>query len=261
MRTIQEFGSVVNLRTLVVAGLSVASTYLCARMAWEAEIPTGLIGLAVVFPIVCSINAAYRRREEVLRYFGAIKAHAVALYYAQRDWVPGAAGPESPHASAARENVERLLRALRQHFSKHGGRSQETFQAVYSCLSQISLLNERMRDAGVPANEISRANQYLSKLSIDFERMGNYLDYRTPRSLRAYSRVFLTAFPILFGPYFAHLSQRSYPAAGYVVAVLYSMVLVSLDNIQSDLEDPYDEVGTDDVKLDVVQRYTPVVNE
>ena len=260
MRTIQDFGTVVNLRTLVVVVLSVASTHLCFRLGWQAEIPTGLIGLAVVFPIVFSINAAYRRREEVLRYFGAIKAHAVALYYAQRDWLPAGQGSESAQAAAARENVERLLRALHRHFSKQGGRTQATFVGVYDCLSRFSVLNEAMRAAEVPANEISRANQYVSKMTIDFERMENYLDYRTPLSLRAYSRVFLTAFPILFGPYFAQLSLESFTAAGYVVAVMYSAVLVSLDNIQGDLEDPYDEVGTDDVKLDIYQRYPPIVD-
>ena len=34
-------------------------------------LPTGLIGIAIVFPIVFSINAAYHRREEALGYFAA----------------------------------------------------------------------------------------------------------------------------------------------------------------------------------------------
>jgi hypothetical protein len=34
-----------------------------------------------------------------------------------------------------------------------------------------------------------------------------------------------------------------------MVAVLYSVVLVSLDNIQEHLEHPFDAVGVDDVRL------------
>ena len=81
--------------------------------------------------------------------------------------------------------------------------------------------------------------------------MRNILLYRTPISLRAYSHFFLNVFPILFGPYFAHLVKDSNQAIGYVVAVIYSLVLVSLDNIQEDLENPFDLNGADDIRLDV----------
>lgn len=33
--------------------------------------------------------------------------------------------------------------------------------------------------------------------------------------------------------------------------VLYSFILVSLDNIQDHLENPFDEVGEDDIVIDV----------
>ena len=32
--------------------------------------------------------------------------------------------------------------------------------------------------------------------------------------------------------------------------VLYSFILVSLDNIQDHLEDPFDQVGEDDIDID-----------
>ena len=85
----------------------------------------------------------------------------------------------------------------------------------------------------------------------------------TPVSLRAYSRVFLNIFPIAFGPYFAMLCIKSeaFPLIGYLVAVLYSLVLVTLDNIQEDLEDPYDEVGTDDIRLQVIDDIRPILAE
>jgi hypothetical protein len=37
---------------------------------------------------------------------------------------------------------------------------------------------------------------------------------------------------------------------GYAVAALHSLVLVSLDNIQERLENPFDADGMDDVRLD-----------
>ena len=64
MKTITDFWSILDTQTLIVTILALGSTFLCQHFGLLADIPTGLIGLAVVFPIVFSINAAYRRREE-----------------------------------------------------------------------------------------------------------------------------------------------------------------------------------------------------
>lgn len=267
MKTLKYLFGVMDLQTLIVTLLALGSTWACLYFGFTADIPTGLIGLAVVFPIVFSINTAYKRREEALRFFSGVKAHLAALYYAHRDWVPAAAegeaaAPAADHAPRVRAIIERLLAAVHADLS-HFGRRRETFERVYQAISELSASNEQMRRAGVPANEISRVNQYVSKIAIDFERMRNIATYRTPVSLRAYSRVFLNLFPIAFGPYFASLclQNESFPYVGYMVAVLYALVLVTLDNIQEDLEDPFDDVGTDDVKLDVAGDFRSVVAE
>jgi predicted membrane chloride channel (bestrophin family) len=262
MKRIIYFFQLMNLQALIVTILAVASTFVCHYYGIEADIPSGLIGLAVVFPIVFSINSAYKRREEALGYFSGVKAHAVALYYAHRDWIPGAGSQESGHAARVRQILEDLLASIRDSLLPTG-RSQASFHAVYRVFSRMSGSLEQVRKANVPANEISRANQYLSKIMIDFEKMRNIARYRTPVSLRAYSTVFLSLFPIAFGPYFAMLSTKSetFPGVGYLVAVLYSLVLVLLDNIQDDLEDPFDGVGTDDVHLDVAEDFHPLIAE
>jgi len=64
MKTIKNFFRVFDHQTVIVTLLAVGATFFCRRYGLQAEIPAGLIGLAVVFPIVFSINAAYRRREE-----------------------------------------------------------------------------------------------------------------------------------------------------------------------------------------------------
>jgi hypothetical protein len=109
---------------------------------------------------------------------------------------------------------------------------------LYHQISNISLLHEELRTKNMSVGEISRANQYLRSIIIDFEKILNIYDYRTPIALRAYSKVFLNAFPILFGPFFAWVAYEYYTEVGYLVALLYSLILVSLDNIQDDLENP-----------------------
>jgi len=37
--------------------------------------------------------------------------------------------------------------------------------------------------------------------------------------------------------------------------------LVSLDNIQEDLESPYDQIGADDLNLNVADQYNRILND
>ncbi len=247
MRTLRSFLRIVDRQTVAVTLLALISTWICIRYEILADLPSALIGVAVIFPIVFSINSAYRRREEALKYLASAKAHAVAIAWAHRDWIGGDGHDEL--VRQGRRLVQDLFEAMRTFFAGSTDGDAEALGRVYALFSDLSKSHEALRQAGVSSGEISRANQYLRAVMIEFERMRNILQYRTPIALRAYSQVFLNGFPILYGPYFATLAAESMPAVGYGVAVLYSFVLVSLDNIQEALENPYGTVDEDDVDV------------
>ena len=255
MAAVRNFWKIIDIQTGLITILALISTYICNRFDFYADLPWGLIGIAIIFPIVFSINSAYRRREEALKYFASLKGHAVAIFYAHRDWVRG----DPRHAERVKKRIHGLLCVIKEYFSSSAEEEGAAFGKVYRELSKFSLSHEKLREADVPANEVSRLNQYLRQILIDFEKMRNILLYRTPNTLRAYSQIFLNIFPILYAPYFANLCKESYAVVGYGVAILYSVVLVSLDNIQEDLESPYDSVGADDVNLDVVDEYMGIM--
>lgn len=247
MRTLKSFVRIVDHQTAIVTALALASTWVCLRFGFRAELPSALIGIAIIFPIVFSINAAYKRREEALKYLADAKGHAVAIAWAHRDW----SGGDTEAARRGAERVEALFDALKEFFHAGTGGDRDRLSEVYRRFSELSASHEALRAGGVTAGEVSRANQYLRAVMIDFERMRNILEFRTPTALRAYSRVFLNSFPVLYGPYFASLATDSTPAIGYLVAVIYSLVLVSLDNIQEALENPYGTVDEDDLAVDL----------
>ena len=82
-----------------------------------------------------------------------------------------------------------------------------------------------------------------------YECVSTISDYRTPKALRLSSRVFLNLSPILFAPYFASLSVELF-FMGYLIAILYSLALVMLNNIQDNEENPPDNKGLDDIDLE-----------
>ena len=121
---------------------------------------------------------------------------------------------------------------------------------VYGSFSALSqFIRVDLRQAGLATGEVSRCNQYLSKMILAFEQVKHIYQYRTPRTLRAFSDFFIPVLPILYGPYFANISKDFSAGLTYVMPVLFVLVLVSLDNIQEHLENPFDQVGQDEVSI------------
>ena len=59
---VKDFFSVINVKTLIVIVAACTTTYICTELEFYYNVPTDLIGIAIVFPIVFTINAAYSRR-------------------------------------------------------------------------------------------------------------------------------------------------------------------------------------------------------
>ena len=247
-RVLKSFFMIINYKTLIITFLSVVSTYICYHMGFLAKFPDMLVGVAIVFPVVFSISAAYTRRETALQRFSDFKGHAIAIYYATRDW-PTDKDHELP--ARVRELVGELLVRIRVMFTavKHKD-WEENEKTIYVLFSKLSILSMELRKHGVQSGEISRVSQYVSKMIIAFDNLKIIQVYRTPITLRAYSKVFIYVFPIIYGPYFASTFKDYSANLEYVMPILYSFILVSLDNIQDHLENPFDEVGEDDIRIE-----------
>lgn len=248
IRILKSFSLIINYKTFIVTALSVVSSYTCFHFGLTATFPEMLVGVAIVFPVVFSIGSAYTRRETALQRFSDFKGHAIAIYYATRDWTT-----EKNHdlASRTRVLVKEMLILMRQMFATaHHHEWPQNEKKIYRYFSQLSSYTMEMRGLGVQSGEISRVNQYVSKMIIAFDNLKIIQTYRTPVTLRAYSKVFIYIFPIIYGPYFASTFQDYSASLEYVMPVLYSFILVSLDNIQDHLENPFDEVGEDDIRIE-----------
>lgn len=245
---LRSFFLIINYKTLIITTLAVVSSMICFNYGFTAKFPDMLVGVAIVFPVVFSIGSAYNRRETALQRFSDFKGHAIAIFYATRDWTTD---KENDLPQRVRSMVGEMVVIMRSMFkSTHRMEWQQNERKLYSYFSALSALTMEMRKYGVQSGEISRISQYVSKMIIAFDNLKIIHTYRTPVTLRAYSKVFIYIFPIIYGPYFASTFHDYSGHLEYVMPVLYSFILVSLDNIQDHLEHPFDEVGEDDIRLD-----------
>lgn len=248
---------VLNGRSLRIGFLGVVATWLSLRYGLVADFPMTIISTAVIFPIVFSIGNAYKRREKALDDYGNIKAHGRALYFAARDWLPEPSDTRLRQIEAA---MKELLDACRRLFASPPEEMERHERGVYAALSQLSGFVKSLRADGLNSGECARANQFVTKMVASFERIKHTCQYRTPQSLRAFSDFFIVVLPVIYGPYFAYLAvEYKIDSLTYVMPVLFAVILAGLDNIQTHLEDPFDQLGDDDISFNP-EKYVALLN-
>lgn len=247
MKRLWSLTQIVNLKSLLISGLAVFSTWLCLTLRITADFPLTLIATAIVFPLVFSISTAYSRREKALEEFGSIKAHGRALYLASRHW--------TAHTSEKRDHelksaLQELLGATRDLLMGEVGDMKCHEPRVYAAFARLSEFVQDMRQAHLSTSEMSPLHQAMTRMLVAFENLKHIYEYRTPRTLRAFSDFFILLLPILYGPYFAFQANQFSRELFYVMPVLFALILVGLANIQDHLENPFDQIGDDDVAID-----------
>ena len=185
----------------------------------------------------------------------SFKASALSIRFAHTHWINEKQKENRQNKVLDRKkHIERLDDIYKNLFAKiydylnSKSPKSETYNQIINLIGEISLSNEKLRPFVLDPENV-RSNENLRLMTVELENNINIKKNRTPNSLRAYTKVFLNIFPIIFGPFFAHVAIERGLEFGIIMATIYSLVLTILDNIQEDLEDPFDGVGSDDIQL------------
>jgi len=248
--------ALIRIRTLYVVVLSLASTYIAMYYNIRSDMPLNLLSIGIIFPISFCIQYSLNRRERVLLDVASLKASIISMFFLAREWAPKRTdGVLSPIADKMKVLLQELMDEMVKYLS-HIDEGQniysiyEKFDGILSIVEEIRVTDDWLKSV------VSRAYQNHRLMINDFERIRTVTDYRTPSAFRGFAYIWLTIFPILFGPYFA---QIDYDAGGVIWAGLYSalicsLMLVTLSNIYDDLEDPFDGKGVDDLNMEVLKE-------
>src|SRR5262249_49861714 len=154
---------------------------------------------------VFSISTAYNRREKALEEYANIKAHGRTLYLASRYWL---SATDEARDSEIKEALRELLSACRDMVSRPLSEKNVHEPRVHAVFGRLSVFVQQMRDAGLSSSECSPLDQSISRIMVGFENIKHIYEYRTPRTLRAFSDFFILLLPILYGPYFAYQANE-----------------------------------------------------
>jgi predicted membrane chloride channel (bestrophin family) len=246
---------------VVALMLVIGSTVLSLYFNWKVDFPLTIIGIAIVFPIVFSIGGAYKRREAALAQYAIMKSMGRVMYLASRDWLRDPQEIASQNQEDFKTHISNTFSLCIKLFqaAKNNNLSQEE-RAIYKEFSCISKSIEDLRDRGLSGSEVSRVNAYLSRFITAFETVKHIHQYRTPITLRMYSKFYIYVILIVLGPYFAILAEGQALWLAFIKPIIFAMVFTGLDNIQEHLENPFDQVGEDDIRINP-DKFAETLNE
>ena len=103
----------------------------------------------------------------------------------------------------------------------------------------------------IPAKLKDRIFKYMKVMHESIENLHAIHSHRTPISLMAYCEIFIYIFPFIYAPTIIYnLGMEGAGWVAYFIVLLTQFILISLYNIQNQLEYPFDNIGMDDINLD-----------
>ncbi len=236
----QKYLAILNARTAALMLFCAAITFTCRALGFSYNLNITLFSIAVVFPLVFTIREAFKRRDDALEFLSQFKSGVIAVHYAfeqapkltrvQKDWV----------------NSELRL-ASEEFFAALESPGEENREAEKRVNDLICFIRET-RDV-MPNRAVLKIIRFLKDVHESMESTLSLKRHGTPVSLRAYCLVFVFVFPLVFTPTIVHHLLDAPAWIVYSLSLLHGFVLVSLYNVQADMENPFDQVGLDDIKL------------
>jgi predicted membrane chloride channel (bestrophin family) len=243
---INAITSVFDIKMLLLLLETILIYFLYNNYQINIELDFTIMSVAIVFPLVFSITSAYQRRQDSIKEFAIFRNKIIDLsniFYSVD--------------KTKKTDYEKLFFSLVElqdifvsylkkstsdnKYNKVREKRKEIFLIIDS---YKKLYNEREKDSIIRVkNELFQSAEKLRGLKI----------HSTPISLRKYCLIFIFLSPLLYNTQL--VSQNI--STGYIsetfisllMSIIVSFILIALYNVQDYIENPFDQKGLDDLKL------------
>ena len=257
-----KYTSALNYRTLISIIISLVATWLSYKYDFRFNLDLTLISVAVVFPLVFTLGSAFQRRDKSLEHLSRTKAALATIYYSftqARDM------PEKTKDEIY-EGIKKIKVSLISFLSSQSNDRTDLNKNIGNIKAMVEEHKESL-GRGLSL----RVYRYMRDVLMGIENTISIKFHRTPQSIRAYCELFIYVFPFYYAPtlmynietgggeiisssgeIFSTVADGAYhPFVVYGLNVIISFILISLFNVQEQIEDPFDNEGLDHVMLDM----------
>ena len=222
--------------------LSAVVVYFLYKFNIAFRIDLNLLSIAIIFPLVFAIRGSFRRREKALEHLSEFRStlKTVGYFFMSND--------ELTDTDKA-EMKDRLLdiNTTTLNYLKNGKFKLQDIDMAVDKIYDFTLTKEPKMSKGLR----EKIFRFMKDLHESIENLHAIHTHRTPISLKAYCEVFIYIFPFIYVPsVIFSINAINTPWITYAIVLTTQFILISLYNIQNQLEYPFDNVGLDDINLD-----------
>lgn len=233
---------ILNRKTLYALLISLIVLFLSYKFSITYNIDLTLISIAIIFPLVFTIRGAFRRREKALEHLSLFRGSLKTV----ENIVRGSKLEESDIKKSL-DLITKCNKGLIDYLSDVVPTTKshdDNIEELYSFL-----LSKRDVIGGGTLQKVSR---FLKDTYDSADNLVGIHTHRTPISLKAYCLIFVYIFPAIYTPTIINkIGIDNPPYLTYFIVILSQFILISLYNIQDQMEYPFDKEGIDDIDLDL----------
>ena len=201
-----------------------------------------MLSIAIIFPLVFTIRGSFRRREKALQHLSKFRSALKTVHYFVMSNQELSEDSKIEMTGILINISEQTLDQLK----TNGDNTKDLDEIIDKVLTFIVA-----NDETVSKNLKDRTFRYMKDLHESIENLHAINTHRTPISLKAYCLVFIYIFPLIYAPTIIYdVGLENNQGITYFIVLLTEFILISLYNIQDQLEYPFDDIGLDDINLD-----------
>ena len=237
----KKYLQIINIRTFQVLLICLAISFLVIQYKVKYNYDLTVLSIAIIFPLVFTIRAAFRRREKALEHLSRFKASILIVHYCfqrskklteEKKWV-------------IRNMLVQISDSLVTKLSRHNNDQTELRANLAAAFQFIQDHKEE-----ISTSEAMKIFRFMKDVHTTIENLIAIDTHRTPISLRAYCQVFIYFFPVIYTPALLHRLEHNSPDwVVYTLSMITGFILISLFNVQDEMEHPFDQQGLDDIRL------------
>jgi hypothetical protein len=230
-----------NLRTFLAVSISQIAAFVAIHYEIKFNLNLMLFGLAVVFPLHFSIQAAFKRREKALEYLSGFKAGLMALYYYFQIAKDLPLERKTQGVNLLKFTADQLVHQLE--------KQEWSYELFQRKMNEIFSFIETNREQLVKRH-INKMIRHLSGVQESSVYLLSLSTHRTMVGMRFYSVFFIFIFPLVYVPILLHRLDEIVPYwTIQLFAGFTTLILVTLTNFQKMIEYPFDPGGMDNIRL------------
>lgn len=233
---------VLNFRTLIALAIATGTLWLSYIFNFSYNIDLTLISIAIIFPLVFNIRGSFQRRERALEYLSQFRSALLTLQY----YFKNSPKLNDDDIVEITNILSEISNELPVHLGKNDYNTKEIDDRVKKVFNFIT-----DKDESIPARYKVRIIRFLYDLHESIENLHAIHVHRTIISLKAYCEYSIYIFPLIYVPTIIyHVGMDTSKWIAFFTVLFTEFILISLFNIQDQMEYPFDQVGMDDIKLE-----------